>query len=122
MLFQEFTTTDLSAVPGVTDTPMMLRVCAFEKDCAISVGLNADGENADGENADGLNADGEKADGLKADGLNADGLNADGLNADGLNADGANSAVSLSRLAVLAVAGLNWFRNAWPMSLNTATS
>ena len=133
----------------------MLRVCAFENDCAISVALYADGENADGLYADGLNADGLYADGLNADGLYAiglyadglyadgeytsalyaDGLNADGLYADGLNADGlkADGPVrrrterrrrefggQLSRLTVFAVAGLNWLRNAWPMSLNTA--
>ena len=142
VLFHELTTTDLSPVPVATETPMMLRVWAAENTCWISVrlntlglnadgenalGLNADGENAlglnadgvytfmlnaDGENALGLNADGENALGLNADGENALGLNADGENALGLKAEGAYSAVSFNRLAVLAVAGVNWLRNA----------
>src|SRR5438105_3054399 len=109
---------------------MMLRVCAAENDCAISValntlGLNTDGENTlglntEGENTLGLNTDGENTLGLNTDGLYASGLNTDGENTLGLNTDGAYSAVSLSRLPVLAVAGLNWLKNAWPMSLNTA--
>ena len=142
MLFHVLTTVVSPAVPGVAATLMTLRVCAVENACASSCELNTDGENTDGENTLGLNTDGENTLGLNTDGentlglntdgentlgLNTDGLNASGLNTDGentlgLNTDGAYSAVSLSRSVVLALAGLNCFANAWPMSLNTAMS
>ena len=55
MLFQVLTTTISSPVPGVAETPMMLRVCALENALDSSSGLNVDGLNVDGENVDGLN-------------------------------------------------------------------
>ena len=44
MLFQVLTTTNSSPVPGVAETPMMLRVCALEKAWAISVALIENGQ------------------------------------------------------------------------------
>ena len=58
MLFQVLTTTVSSPVPGVADTPMMLRVWALENAWAMSASLNTDGEKTDG-----LKTDGEKTDG-----------------------------------------------------------
>ena len=63
MLLHVLTTTISSPVPGVAETPMMLRVCALENAWANSVVLNTDGENTDGENTLGLNTDGENTDG-----------------------------------------------------------
>ena len=136
------TTSDLSPVPATGDTAMMLRVCAVENACAISVELKIDGEKIDGEKMLGLKIDGEKVLGLKIDGekmlglkidgekmlgLKIDGLYASGLKIDGekmlgLKIDGAYSAVSFKRSDVLADAGLNWPAKTWAMSLNTATS
>ncbi len=91
MLLHVFTTTASSTVPGVADTPMMLRVCALENAWAISVALNTLGLNTDGENTLGLNTDGENTLGLNTDGENTLGLNTDGENTLGLNTDGENT-------------------------------
>src|SRR5436305_10350010 len=102
---------------------MMLRVWAMDNASAMScwlntVGLNTVGEktvglNTVGENTVGLNTVGENTVGLYWSALNTVGLNTVGEKTVGLNTVGAYSAVSLRRLAVVAVAGVNWVKNAW---------